>query len=114
MRNERRGGRWAIRLASTISVLWVVLCAAAANAAPVEWPQFHGSIDHRGVNKAEHTVAAGNVTHLSLKWIGQGVFSEFGLVFKSSPSIAGGMAYFGDTDGELYAFPAAGCGSDVC
>ena len=77
-------------------------------------PQFHGRPNHQGFNPYERTVGAGNVSNLSRKWVGFGDTSEFGTVFNSSPAIAGGVAYFGDTNGTLYAFKSTGCGSDVC
>src|SRR5262245_16926316 len=80
----------------------------------VRWPQFHGRPSHQGVNPAESVVGVGNVFNLSLQWIGTGDFSQFGVVFKSSPAIVGAVAYFGDTDGNLYAFPANGCGNSQC
>jgi outer membrane protein assembly factor BamB len=76
--------------------------------------QFHGLPTHQGFNRHEHTIGVGNVWSLSLEWVGLGDFSEFGTVFNSSPAIADGVAYFGDTNGTLYAFSADGCGSDVC
>ena len=86
----------------------------AAPAAPVAWRQFHGRATHQGLNPQEQNVGPNNVTNLSLRWIGVGVSSQFSLVFRSSPAIAGGFAYFGDTGGMLYAFRASGCGGSQC
>jgi outer membrane protein assembly factor BamB len=87
----------------------------AAPQAPANWwPQFHGRPAHQGVNPREHTVGVANVNGLQLKWLGLGEPSQFGVVFKSSPAIAGGLAYFGDTNGTLYAFKASGCGQSAC
>lgn len=80
----------------------------------VVWRQFHGRPTHQGFNPYEGMVGVGNVSNLSRKWIGLGDASEFGVVFNSSPAIAGGVAYFGDTNGTLYAFKSNGCGSDLC
>ena len=78
------------------------------------WRQFHGRPTHQGFNPQEQTVGPDNVTNLSLRWTGVGVTDQFGLVFRSSPAIAGGFAYFGDTNGMLYAFRANGCGGSQC
>jgi outer membrane protein assembly factor BamB len=86
----------------------------SALAAPVAWRQFHGRPTHQGFNPQEQTVGANNVTNLSLEWIGVGVSSQFSLIFRSSPAIVGGFAYFGDTGGMLYAFRANGCGGSQC
>jgi outer membrane protein assembly factor BamB len=78
------------------------------------WRQFRGKPHHKGVNPLETAVGVNNVFNLSLDWVGLGDSSEFGSVFNSSPSIAGGLAYFGDTNNTLYAFDANGCGQGVC
>src|SRR5262245_65030029 len=82
----------------------------AAAGVSLAWRQFHGGPGHAGVNTAERAVGAGNVGALSLKWMGVGQTSEFSMIFRSSPAITRGVAFFGATDGNLYAFSAVGCG----
>ena len=111
MRHARCG-----RLLATAALLGAALTPVPSSAAdpPPVWRQFHGKPHHQGVNPREHTVGVGNVWSLSLEWVGLGDVSQFGNVFNSSPAIADGVAYFGDTNGTLYAFSADGCGSDAC
>ena len=85
-----------------------------APAAQRNWPQFHGGPTHLGVNPLERSVGPSNVRSLSLAWINVGVSSQFGSVFRSSPAVVDGLAYFGDTDGNLYAFNANACGPGQC
>src|SRR5688572_25308121 len=99
---------------AALLVLGSAVLPAPAAAQPAVSRQFHGLPTHQGFNRHEHTIGVGNVASLSLEWIGLGDFSEFGTVFNSSPAIADGVAYFGDTNGTLYAFSADGCGSDSC
>jgi outer membrane protein assembly factor BamB len=82
----------------------------AANAAPVDWPQFRFNDDHTGVNKFEKTLDRTNVPKLVLDWQAQ----LGALVDYSSPVVAGGTVYIGTTDGTLWAYPAGGCGQALC
>jgi outer membrane protein assembly factor BamB len=91
-----------------------MMARPAAADPPAVWRQFHGKPHHQGVNPFEHTVGVDNVWSLGLDWAGFGDSSEFGSVYNSAPAIAGGLAYFGDTNGELYAFDANGCGQSAC
>jgi outer membrane protein assembly factor BamB len=88
--------------------------ADALSGIPLSWRQFHGDATHAGKNGLERAVGADNVFNLSLRWTGVGVTDAFGLVFRSSPAIARGLAFFGDTNGMLYAFRAGGCGGTQC
>ena len=87
--------------------------SAAANPLTA-WRQFHGHPNHLGFNSRETAVGVTNVFNLSLDWLGFGDSSEFGSVYNSAPVIENGLAFFGDTNGELYAFAANGCGQSAC
>lgn len=80
----------------------------------VVWPQFHGDPASRGVNRFEDRVGVGNVSSLSLKWIGDGSTVGEDLVFNSSPVVAHGLVTFGTDQGQVLAFPAGGCGGSLC
>jgi outer membrane protein assembly factor BamB len=76
----------------------------------VDWPQFRFDQLRTGYQPLEITLNAGNVPRLVLKWqaqLGQ-------LVDYSSPAVVGGVAYIGSSDGTLWAFPAGGCGQQLC
>lgn len=82
----------------------------AASAAPIDWPQFRFDESHTGYNPFEHRLDASNVPTLRLAWAAQ-----LGrLVFASSPTVAGGMVFLGSMDGTLWAYPAKGCGNELC
>jgi outer membrane protein assembly factor BamB len=102
------------RLVAAAALIVGVGLPIGSAAAPLNWPQFHGRPTHVGFNTREQTVGVGNVFNLSLEWLGLGDASDFGVVFNSAPAIANGFAYFGDTNGTLYAFNANGCGQDFC
>lgn len=110
----RRGCRRILGYLLAAATLLPVVSTGAASAAPLPWRQFHGRPNHQGVNPFEQEVGVDNVNQLSLEWIGVGTPSQFGTVFHSSPAIVGGLAYFGDSGGNFYAFNANGCGQDVC
>jgi outer membrane protein assembly factor BamB len=78
----------------------------------IDWPTFRFDAVHSGFNPFENIINAGNVSSLSLNWIGDG-FGP-GLVFHSSPAVVNGVAYIGSDDGRLYAFKADGCGRFDC
>src|SRR5215470_7348127 len=75
-----------------------------------DWPTFHFKPTHTGFNKLETTINATNVKSLSLAWAG----IAGNTIDSSSPAIVGGSVYIGSTDGKLYVFNGAGCGSDLC
>ena len=72
----------------------------------IDWTQYHGGPTHQGFNRHEHRVGPGNVHDLSLSWIGDGSTSTDDLVYRSSPTVVDGFAYFGTAAGQLLAFPA--------
>ena len=109
-----RGSAVALLATALFTVSGGGAVAQDAEAPLVSWPQYHGEPAHKGVNPLEQTVGVNNVTQLGLRWIGVGHSSKFGNVYRSSPAIADGLAFFGDTDGNFYAYPAGGCGNSVC
>lgn len=109
---DRRARRRVLAALALISGAAVSTGLAADT--PTVWRQFHGRPHHQGLNTRETIVGVDNVFNLSLDWIGIGDPSDFGTVFNSSPAIAGGLAYFGDANGTLYAFDADGCGQSQC
>jgi len=92
---------------------------AAAQAAPVpaaiSWPQFMFDSRRSGFNAKEKAINRSTVNNLSLDYIAAGPADpERGAFRNSSPAVVNGVAYLGDAIGNLVAFPATGCGSDVC
>src|SRR5262249_30695723 len=76
----------------------------------VDWPQFRYDQLRTGYQPNERTLGLSNVPRLQLKW--QAQLGE--LVDYSSPAVVGGVVYIGSSDGTLWAFPAAGCGQQIC
>ena len=78
--------------------------------AAVDWPQFRFNDQHTGVNPMEKTIGKKNVKFLSPSWQAQlGDLVDF-----SSPVVVDGVVYIGSSDGTLWAYPADGCGMDLC
>jgi outer membrane protein assembly factor BamB len=74
------------------------------------WPHFRFDDDHTGVQPLETLLGVSNVPMLQLKWQAQlGKLVDF-----SSPAVVNGVAYIGSSDGRLWAWPANGCGQDIC
>src|SRR5919112_3064923 len=84
--------------------------SAAATEAPIDWPQFRFDQRHTGYQPFETTLNTSNVPNLQLAW--QAQLGD--LVTYSSPAVVGGVAYIGSSDGRLWAYPAGGCGQDIC
>jgi outer membrane protein assembly factor BamB len=84
-------------------------------AAALPWPQFMLDARHTGFNAKEKTINRNTVNNLTLDYIAAGPADpEFGAFRRSSPAVVNGVAYLGDAIGNLVAFPATGCGLDVC
>jgi outer membrane protein assembly factor BamB len=79
-------------------------------AADIDWPQFRFDDNHDGFNKSETAIGIQNVHSLRLDW--QGQLGQ--LVLDSSPAVSGGVVYIASKEGTLWAYPADGCGSDIC
>jgi outer membrane protein assembly factor BamB len=75
-----------------------------------DWHQFRLDQAHTGFNRFEHVLNVANVPSLSNSW--QAQLGD--IVFSSSPAVVGGVVYIGSMDGTLWAYPADGCGADLC
>jgi len=103
---------WLSGLAVATAAAGVTTAAAQAIARPAHglpspaasasWPQFRLSSDHSGDNALERTLKRGNVATLAKKWN----FPTGGIIYFSSPSVAGGVVYIGSADHYLYAVRA--------
>jgi len=82
-----------------------------AAAATSEWPQFGHSPQHLGTNPAEKTFSTSNVSQLHTLFT-----ADFGsnTLTEGGPAVANGVIYVGGFDGNLNAYPAAGCGQPSC
>ncbi len=67
------------------------------------WPQFHDSPRHKGVNPDENVLSAANVSGLGLDWS----FTTGDSIENSSPAVVDGIVYEGSRDGRVYALDAA-------
>ena len=110
-----------MRIVARVLFALPVLCgfAAAAIAAPAprsvppvqfDWRQFRLDQAHTGFNRFEHVLNVANVPSLGNTW--QAQLGD--IVFSSSPAVVGGVVYIGSIDGTLWAYPADGCGADLC
>jgi outer membrane protein assembly factor BamB len=75
-----------------------------------DWTQFRFDQNHTGVQPFENVLNASNVPMLQLSWQAQ----LGALVDYSSPAVVNGVAYIGSSDGRLWAYPAKGCGQQIC
>jgi outer membrane protein assembly factor BamB len=120
LRPIRRAHRLFTLLFVTVSCVATGLVAASpAVAAPVPvsvpWPQFMLDARHSGFNAREKAVNRDTVNNLALEYIAAGPQDpEFAAFRDSSPAVVNGVAYLGDAAGNLVAFPATGCGAEVC
>jgi outer membrane protein assembly factor BamB len=99
-------------LVAAAVVLTMVLTSVPSSAGTtvVNWPQFRFNKKHTGKNPFETTINKSNAIFLGPAWqaqLGQ-------LVQSSSPAVVNGVVYIGSTDGRLWAYPADGCGQDLC
>jgi outer membrane protein assembly factor BamB len=100
-------------LLPALLLLGSTIAAASADAATdtIGWPQFGRTARHLNVNPDEQAFSPANARRLRVAWkdhYGDNSTSE------SGPVVAGGFAYIAGTDGNLSAFPAAGCGAASC
>jgi outer membrane protein assembly factor BamB len=82
----------------------------AVTPAHFDWHQFRLDQSHTGFNRFEHVLDVANVRSLSNTW--QAALGD--IVLSSSPAVVGGVVYIGSSDGTLFAYPADGCGADLC
>jgi outer membrane protein assembly factor BamB len=103
-------------LALATVILLVVFAPPARAAAPggvtvsTDWTQFRFDQKHTGFQPFETVLGPSNVPGLQLAW--QARLGR--LVSYSSPAVVGGLVYIGSSDGRLWAYPASGCGLDLC
>ncbi len=100
---------------SLVSALAAVafIAAPAAQAGPLPgdpWAQYQGNAAHTGVIKGEHILNVGNVSGLTLSWVGQ----IPGQLDWASPVMANGNVYITGGKGGLVVFPQDGCGAATC
>jgi outer membrane protein assembly factor BamB len=89
--------------------------APVAVPAAISWPQFMFDARRSGFNAKEKAINRSTVNNLTLDYIAAGPADpEFGAFRGSAPAVVNGVAYLGDAIGNLVAFPATGCGLDVC
>ena len=104
---------FAIAISGALSLVFISAgLAQGARHSPsdIDWPQFRFDNKHDGVNKFETILDEKNVPSLNLEW--QAQLGD--IVDMSSPTVVGGVAYIGSTDGTLWAYPADGCGQSFC
>jgi outer membrane protein assembly factor BamB len=85
--------------------------APAKLAPPSQWAQFGQTARHLNTNPDERAFNTGNVTRLKTVFadvFGQNTSTEGG------PAVANGVMYVAGFDGNLSAFPTAGCGAALC
>ena len=63
-----------------------------------DWPQFHDTADHAGVNASETAIGVANAASLAFDWS-----YATAAPITGSPTVSGGVAYIGSGDGKLYA-----------
>ena len=88
-----------------------VTSRAVTDGVAADWPQYGQSPLHLSTNPAEKTFSTHNLGHLQTLFtdsFGSNNGSEGG------PAVANGVLYQGGFDGSLNAYPAAGCGQQVC
>jgi outer membrane protein assembly factor BamB len=109
--------RSAVRILFALPILCGGMTAALAatpsrSVTPVQldWHQFRFDQAHTGFNRFEHVLNVANVPSLGNTW--QAQLGD--IVFSSSPAVVGGVVYIGSMDGTLWAYPADGCGADLC
>lgn len=101
----------------TVALAGAVIAAVAggpARAADVDWPHFRFDDNHTGFQPFETLLDAGTVRGAKLSWKANLGTGSRSLVDFSSPAVAGGVVYIGTADGRLWAYPADGCGVDIC
>jgi outer membrane protein assembly factor BamB len=75
-----------------------------------DWTHFRFDENHTGFNPYENVLNPTNAPTITLHW--QQVLGQ--IVVSSSPTVVGGVAYIGSSDGRLWAVNADGCGSAIC
>jgi outer membrane protein assembly factor BamB len=99
-----------ILVAAAVCVATTLTSLPSSAGTDVDWKQFRFNKHHTGRNPFETTINASNVASLGLSW--QAQLGK--LVLSSSPAVVNGVVYIGSSDGRLWAYPANGCGQDLC
>jgi len=112
---------YVLRLAASLIALVIAVAAfsppvEAAPARPaqhkaIDWPHFRFDEKHTGYQPFETTLSKSTVPSISLLWQAD-LPGE--LVYASSPAVVNGIVYIGEDAGTLYAYPADGCGDQIC
>jgi outer membrane protein assembly factor BamB len=76
--------------------------ASVAFLARTDWPQFHRDPARSGENPYENVLSPSNVADLGVKW----AYQANGAI-DGDPVVVGGVVYFGDLAGKLYAVDVA-------
>jgi outer membrane protein assembly factor BamB len=76
--------------------------ASATFLVRTDWPQFHFDASRSGENPYENVLSTSNVSGLEVKWAFQAKDAISG-----APVVVGGVVYFGDGAGNLYAVDVA-------
>jgi outer membrane protein assembly factor BamB len=71
-----------------------------------DWAKFHFDPANSGLNPYENVIGPANVSGLKTAWTAANPLGIGSI--GSSPAVAGGVAYVGSTQGNLYAFSASG------
>src|SRR6185437_5290770 len=87
------------------------LAAHSARQKAIDWPHFRFDRNHTGYQPLETVLSKQTIQSTSLLWEAE-LPGE--LVFLSSPAVVNGVVYIGDDGGTLYAYPADGCGDEIC
>jgi len=106
-------GRGRMAGLAVIALLVQIVAAPASSAEPqlqVDWTQFRFDQAHTGVQPFEHTINPDNVIFLSKAWEDQ----LGDIVDGSSPAVVDGTIYIGSSDGTLWAYRDAPCGTTPC
>jgi outer membrane protein assembly factor BamB len=103
-----------MRSARIVAIIFAVVAYStspgSAIAGELDWPQFRFDSNRTGFNRFETVLNRRNVSQLQVSWQAQlGKLVQF-----SSPAVVDGVVYIGSTDGVLWAYPADGCGQDLC
>jgi outer membrane protein assembly factor BamB len=84
--------------------------AAGKHPAAIDWPHFRFDDKHTGHQPFETTLSKNNIKFAGNSWQAQ----LGNPVYSSSPAVVNGVVYVGSSDGVLWAYPADGCGQQLC
>jgi len=102
---HRRVGTFIVAIAAITGGCLVATVGSASSAPTVDWPQFGRTAGHTGNEAEGFGITRASVHTLHVAWSG----TLGGGATSSSPVIAGGNVYVGNSDGRLSVFNVAGC-----